>query len=160
MDSSPHGRSGSIANRRSHRSDTACADGRCKRTPARSCFLLAAPMSDTLVPTAFCSVGFFDLRPEFYFGRLDIKFESIEHLINGSHFKIVEINGAGAESTHIWDSRMTLREAYRVLFRQIRILFEIGEQNRKRGYNTLGPIRLIKEFVSYRSIQRAYPETS
>ena len=39
--------------------------------------------------------------PEFYFGRFDVRFESLEDMLKGEAFKILEINGAGAESTHI-----------------------------------------------------------
>ena len=44
----------------------------------------------------------------------------------GRNFTIVEVNGAGAESTHIWDRRTPLLAAWRDLMRQYRWLFEIG----------------------------------
>ena len=66
--------------------------------------------------------------PDFYFGRLDIRYLNQEALKAGRNFKIVEINGAGSEATHIWDPQTSLLEAYRVLFEQWGILFEIGHQ--------------------------------
>lgn len=102
----------------------------------------------------------FSSMPEFYYGRLDVKFLSEDQLTRGKDFQIVEINGAGAEATHIWDSTMTLKKAYRILFRQFKILFEIGAQNRRRGFRPLGPIKLIKDFLDYQALQRKYPETN
>lgn len=65
--------------------------------------------------------------PDFYFGRLDVKYASDDDLKNG-RFEIVEINGAGSEATHIWDRQTTLLEAYRTLFRQWSLLFAVGAE--------------------------------
>lgn len=97
--------------------------------------------------------------PEFYFGRFDIRFESLEAFRRGEGLHIVEINGAGAEATHIWDARATLASAYKTLFRQFRILFEIGAENRRRGHRALGPVRLLRDCYRYRRASRAYPST-
>jgi hypothetical protein len=66
--------------------------------------------------------------PNFYFGRFDIRFESYELLMQGKNFEIVEVNGAGAEATHIWDRKTKLLDAYKTLFTQWRLLFEIGHE--------------------------------
>ena len=65
--------------------------------------------------------------PHFYFGRYDIRYESEELLKQGKNFHIVEVNGAGAEATHIWDAKTKIGEAYSSLFDQWRILFSIGK---------------------------------
>ena len=95
--------------------------------------------------------------PDFYFGRFDIRYSDLDAFLNGDDIHIVEINGAGAESTHIWDARMTLPGAYRALFRQWRILFEIGAANRKRGAKPLNPFRLLGDCIWYRDSSRGYP---
>ncbi len=97
--------------------------------------------------------------PEFYFGRFDLKFESLEELSAGRGFRIVEINGAGAEATHIWDADTGLREAYATLFRQFRILFEIGFENRRRGVQPLSLGQLLRDSWRYRKKSAEYPET-
>ncbi|HET7412240.1 MAG TPA: hypothetical protein VFJ18_06210, partial [Pararhizobium sp.] len=81
--------------------------------------------------------------PEFYFGRYDIRFRSIEELQAGEGFRIVEINGAGAEAIHIWDPDFPFIAGYTTLMRQQRLLFEIGAANRARGFKPLGPLGLI-----------------
>ncbi len=77
--------------------------------------------------------------PEFYYGRFDIRFRTIEALMRGEDFLIVEINGAGAEAIHIWDPELTIGEAYRTWFDQHEILFSIAASNRARG---IKPLRL------------------
>jgi len=95
--------------------------------------------------------------PDFYFGRFDIRYSDLDAFLNGEDIHIVEINGAGAESTHIWDARMTLSGAYGALFRQWRVLFEIGAANRKRGAKPLNPFRLLGDCLWYRDSSRGYP---
>ena len=69
--------------------------------------------------------------PDFYFGRFDIRYQNKESLIEGKNFEIVEINGAGAEGTHIWDASTTLLEAYKSLFLQWSLLFQVGAEVKK-----------------------------
>jgi membrane protein DedA with SNARE-associated domain len=70
--------------------------------------------------------------PDFYFGRFDIRYESVEKLKQGEGFKIVEVNGAGSEATHIWDARTSLLEAYSVLFQQWALIFKIGYEAKQK----------------------------
>jgi len=97
--------------------------------------------------------------PELYFCRLDIRFRDEESFRRGENFQIVEINGAGAEATHIWDAKMRLRDAYKTLFQQFDILFRIGAQNRRRGFKALGPVRFLLDCRAYRRLSREYPIT-
>lgn len=69
--------------------------------------------------------------PDFYFGRLDIRYNSAHELKQGLNFKIVEINAAGSEATHIWDQETKLIVAYKVLFSQWGFLFKIGDEVKK-----------------------------
>jgi hypothetical protein len=69
----------------------------------------------------------------FYFGRFDIRGGSFAELREAKNFKIVELNGVASDATKIYDSKNSLFEAYRSLFRQWKIAFEIGAENRRRG---------------------------
>jgi membrane protein DedA with SNARE-associated domain len=66
--------------------------------------------------------------PDFYFGRFDVRYQSRDSLMAGKNFEIVEVNGAGSEATHIWDASTALPVAYKTLFIQWSLLFEIGHQ--------------------------------
>jgi membrane protein DedA with SNARE-associated domain len=71
--------------------------------------------------------------PNFYFGRIDVRYRSSESLRHGLDFEVLEVNGAGSEATHIWDSRTSLFEAYRVLFQQWGYLFSVGCAVKRQG---------------------------
>jgi hypothetical protein len=70
----------------------------------------------------------------FYFGRFDVRAESEQALAAGRGFKVVELNGVTSEATHIYDPRNGLLDAYRVIFEQWRLAFEIGAANRALGH--------------------------
>ena len=69
----------------------------------------------------------------FFFGRYDVRVPSVEDLVAGRGFRIVELNGLTAEATHVYHPGTPLRAAYRVLFEQWRIAFAIAAENRARG---------------------------
>lgn len=97
--------------------------------------------------------------PGFHFGRFDLRAESINALQQGRDFRIVEINGAGGESTHIWDRKTTLTEAYRALFQQFEHAFRIGAANIKRGHRPTGIAELIRLWRLERNLVGHYPPT-
>ncbi len=80
----------------------------------------------------------------FYFGRFDIRTLNFEDLKRGENFKIIELNGVTSESTNIYDKRYSLFDAYRILFKQWKIAFEIGEENFQRGAKKTSVIDLLR----------------
>jgi pimeloyl-ACP methyl ester carboxylesterase/membrane protein DedA with SNARE-associated domain len=64
----------------------------------------------------------------FWFGRYDVRAPTVEALQAGE-FKILELNGATAEATNIYDPKNRLTDAYRLLRRQWALLFEIAQRN-------------------------------
>lgn len=69
----------------------------------------------------------------FFVGRFDVRYRDVDAFKAGRDLAIVELNGAMAESTNIYDPDTSLWSAYRQLFRQWSIVFAIGAANRKRG---------------------------
>lgn len=69
----------------------------------------------------------------FHFGRYDLRTVDVEEFKRGRGFRVVELNGATAEATSIYDPKNSLAFAYRTLFIQWRLLFEVAEENVKRG---------------------------
>ena len=80
----------------------------------------------------------------FYFGRFDLRAASAEDFKKGK-FKIIELNGVTSEATNIYDPKNSLSDAYRILFRQWRIAFEIGALNRISG--AAAPPTSIRQMV-------------
>lgn len=71
--------------------------------------------------------------PGFYFGRLDVMYNTFEELENGENFLLVELNGASSEPTHIYDPKHSLFFAWKELSRHIKYMFEISMINHKKG---------------------------
>jgi membrane protein DedA with SNARE-associated domain len=82
----------------------------------------------------------------FYFGRYDLRAESFAELAAGN-FKIIELNGVTSESTNIYDPQYSLIDAYRILFAQWRIAFEIGRKNASAGAERTSVSDLISLIV-------------
>jgi len=67
---------------------------------------------------------------DWYFGRLDIKYNTFEELIKGENFKILEINGIISEPTHIYDPlNATYFDAVKSIKKHWRIAYAIGKKN-------------------------------
>ncbi len=72
--------------------------------------------------------------PEFYFGRMDVMYNTWEELEQGKNFSIVELNGAASEPTHIYDPKHSLFFAWKELARHITYMFKISVLNHERGF--------------------------
>jgi hypothetical protein len=75
--------------------------------------------------------------PGFYFGRLDIRFDTWDALKQGKNFSIIEVNGAGAEPTHIYDPRHSLFFAWKEIIRHWIYLYRVSRLNHKKGHRYL-----------------------
>jgi membrane protein DedA with SNARE-associated domain len=69
----------------------------------------------------------------FFIGRFDVRYRDRLDFMNGRDLAIVELNGATAECTNIYDPERSLWSAYRQLFRQWSLVFAIGAANRRAG---------------------------
>lgn len=69
----------------------------------------------------------------FYYGRMDIRYETIELLRQGKNFMIVELNGSGSEPTHMYDPKHSVFFAWREIARHWHIMCKISMINHKKG---------------------------
>lgn len=98
--------------------------------------------------------------PEFYIGRFDIRYKSVDAFRAGKDFKVIEVNGAGAEATHIYDRKVSLGSAYKVLFKQYAMLYEIGAWNVANGTDKPSAIALLKTWRAYLQLAKQYRAAS
>ena len=73
------------------------------------------------------------IRTQFYYGRYDIKCQSIEDLRKKQNFTILEFNGSGAEPNHVYHAGYSLFDAYKVFLRHWKVLYEISKYNNQHG---------------------------
>lgn len=84
--------------------------------------------------------------PGFFFGRMDVMYNSFQELENGKNFAVVELNGAASEPTHIYDPRHSLFFAWKELARHITYMYEISVENNKNGAPYLAHKAGMKEY--------------
>ncbi len=87
--------------------------------------------------------------PGWYYGRVDIKYNSFKELANGIDFKVLEINGIIAEPTHIYDSESyTYLKALKAIRTHWKSLFNIATTNHH-NYNTpyKNPFLFLNEII-------------
>lgn len=113
-------------------------------------FLNANDMIDEQLNVAFDQLA--AQIPNFYFGRFDLRCESIHSLRKLKDFKIVELNGAGSEPGHIYQPGYSLIEAYKDLFYHFKMLSQVSRQNRKRGHR----VWLFREGMQKLAAIKAY----
>jgi membrane protein DedA with SNARE-associated domain len=80
----------------------------------------------------------------FFIGRFDVRYSDRDAFMAGRDLAIVELNGATAECTNIYDPDHSLFSAYRALFLQWRLVFEIGAANRRNGGAPSSTSRLLQ----------------
>jgi len=78
-----------------------------------------------------------------YYGRLDIKYNTFEELKSGKNFVILEVNGTISEPTHIYDPyHTTYFGGLKAIRQHWKILFQIAMENKNNGLKS-------QKFTSY-----------
>ena len=97
---------------------------------------------------------------EFHYGRFDLRFETVDGLMRGEDFAILEINGIGGEAIDCWDPRLPVTEVYRRLAEQQRLLFLIGDRNRARGFRPTPTGDFVGSLFRQNKLIRRYPASA
>lgn len=97
---------------------------------------------------------------DFHYGRFDLRFEDVDALMRGENFAIVEANGIGGEAIDCWDPHLPVREVYRRLAAQQRLLFEIGAANRARGFRPMPAKDFVASLVRQGALIKRYPAST
>lgn len=72
--------------------------------------------------------------PGFFYGRFDIKYNSLEELKEGKNYKFLEVNGIISEPTHMYDAHKgTYFEALKTIRNHWKSIFLIATNNHKNG---------------------------
>ncbi len=93
-----------------------------------------------------------------FFGRLDIKYQTFEELLKGENFKILEINGIIAEPTHIYDAtaeNASYFAALKEIKKNWKVITKIAQTNKKElGLENPKLLTYIKELAFLRKHTR------
>ncbi len=69
----------------------------------------------------------------FFYGRMDVRYNTIEELREGKNYSIIELNGSGSEPTHMYDPRHSVFFAWKEITRHWSIMYKISKQNHEAG---------------------------
>ncbi|TKK67459.1 hypothetical protein FC093_14280 [Ilyomonas limi] len=72
-------------------------------------------------------------QTQFLYGRYDIKCQSVEDMLQGKNFIILEFNGAGSVPNHIHAGKYNLPQAYKEILKHWKAMYEISRDNCKNG---------------------------
>lgn len=92
----------------------------------------------------------------FYFGRFDIKCNSLEELTHKINFKIIELNGAGSIPAHIFDPNYSFFKAQQDLLFHIYVMYKISKINHTKGISYM----TFKTYIDYIKRQKKYKSTA
>jgi membrane protein DedA with SNARE-associated domain len=96
---------------------------------------------------------------EFYYGRFVVRFASIDELMRGESFSIIEISGvSGADRRR--EPALPLAEIYRHAVDQQRIMFLIGDKNRGRGFEPVAWADVAKSLIRESQQSRRTPASA
>jgi hypothetical protein len=98
--------------------------------------------------------------PQFHFGRFDVRYADPAALARGEGFTIMEVNGAGSEAIQAWDPAIGLREGFATIFAKQRLLFEIGDAQRREGTRPIGLWALARLNQRQQRLNPLYPASN
>lgn len=88
----------------------------------------------------------------FYYGRYDLRCNSIEDLKQGKNFSILELNGAGAEPAHIYEPGYPFLKGQAVIFKHFSMMYRAAKENNKRGI----PYMSYQSFKNMQKLDKDY----
>jgi hypothetical protein len=88
----------------------------------------------------------------FYFGRYDLRCNSIEDLKMGKNFSILEVNGAGAEPAHIYEPGFSFFKAQLTIAKHFRMMYKAARENNKNGVAYMS----YKNFKDTQRLEKQY----
>jgi len=90
-----------------------------------------------------------------YYGRFDMKCQSMELLKEGKAFKVLEFNGIASEPAHIYDPNYSVLQAYKDIFQHWKIIYQISKQQRKKGVASMSLKEAYSSVVDYFAYMRS-----
>ncbi len=96
-----------------------------------------------------------------YYGRFDILCESLTAIKENRAFKILEFNGVASEPAHVYDPAYPLLRKYKDIFAHWQIIYQISQQQRKRGIagmswkEALAGLRNYRRYINMHKASKA-----
>ena len=82
--------------------------------------------------------------PGFDYGRFDLKIDNWDAFKRQKGIKIMEINGVNLEPIHIYDPNYSICQAYRDIFKQMKIIFQLSQKKLNEDQKTQSLFEFLK----------------
>lgn len=96
----------------------------------------------------------------FQIGRFDLRYGSLDALLRGEDFSIIEVNGVGSEAIHAWDPAYGIADVYRMIFAKQRLIFALGDDMRRRGARPVSVRELGALHFGQQKLIDRYPKSN
>ncbi|MDO6437946.1 hypothetical protein Q4534_11030 [Cyclobacterium sp. 1_MG-2023] len=90
----------------------------------------------------------------FYYGRVDLKANSVEDFVQGRGIKVLEINGVNAEPAHIYDPDAKLWEGIKTLLKHWSLIYKISKENSSFLHSTTSLKEAWAHYVQRKKIKK------
>jgi hypothetical protein len=107
-----------------------------------------APVIEQTITDAMSQV------PDFHYGRLDIRYNSLEEMHHNKNWTIIELNGAGSEPTHMYDPSHSLLFAWKEIIRHWHYLFQVSIINRRLGRPGISFKQGLQMYSAHKAYQK------
>jgi membrane protein DedA with SNARE-associated domain len=101
-----------------------------------------------------------DGMPEVHYGRLALRFGSLDALRRGEDLTVIDIGGIGGDADDAFDPSLSRRESLRRRLARQRLLFTIGARNRARGFEPPEAGEVFARLVQETDLVHRYPASS
>ncbi len=86
-----------------------------------------------------------------HYGRFDVKCKDYDDMKRAKNIKVIELNGVGAEPTHIYDpTKMSYWEAVFTITRHWRVIWKLSRANHQRGIPYMKLKTMLKHLARHR----------
>ena len=86
---------------------------------------------------------------DIFYGRFDLKYNTLEELCAGINLKIIEFNGVGAEPAHIYDTEIPIKQKMKSYKEHLIQIGKLHEIQKSRGVKTNSLLQMIRFFRHY-----------
>lgn len=100
--------------------------------------------------TAFDTIGM--RMSDIFYGRFDLKCDSIESAKKGEGIRVMEFNGIASEPAHIYDPSCSIWQAFVDIFRHLDIIYNISKVQMKKGVKPM----TLPEFYNAYKVYKQY----
>ena len=85
-----------------------------------------------------------------FYGRFDLKYNTLAELNQGKNIQIIEFNGVGAEPAHIYDPKIPVRQKIKAYKDHLVRIGHLHQIQKERGFQSISLVDFLSIYKSYK----------